>query len=129
MDILVPGSATTLNLPHIPPSEVVQINGVAVVSLSALLLLKLKGWDDHRNSERVDYQMKARVDAYDLSEMLQLAVAARASVHDVMGWLDEVFLEKSAERVGEFNKEFGWLRTFWELFGYEFVTSSLMPVN
>ena len=56
IDILVPGG--DLMIPHIPSQNVKRRDGLPVKPPLPLLLIKLQGWMDHRDSDRLDFQEK-----------------------------------------------------------------------
>ncbi|TCD70778.1 hypothetical protein EIP91_001809 [Steccherinum ochraceum] len=69
VDILIPG---IMNLPMLPTSSFVRIDNLPVLPFSALLLMKVQGWSDHRKSERSDYRLKQHQDAKDVNELLAI---------------------------------------------------------
>jgi hypothetical protein len=80
VDILVP---PTLNLPAISASERYHINNIPVMPIFELLVMKTRGWRDHRNSYRADYRAKESADVSDI-----FALLARAKQQNV-SYIDE----------------------------------------
>ncbi|KAF9035323.1 hypothetical protein BDZ89DRAFT_1130377 [Hymenopellis radicata] len=79
LDILIPG---LLEIPRIPQEHVVLCSHVTfslpVMPLFPLLLLKLRGWDDHRNARAAHLHAKTGDDIKDIDELLAMAVARQA---------------------------------------------------
>lgn len=95
VDILVPG---VLNIPFVDSWRIQHIDGLPVLPLFALLLMKLQGWSDHRASSRSDMQAKQYTDLRDLSQLV--AIAYRNGEHlDNAQWLPNDFLEAAKQRV------------------------------
>jgi hypothetical protein len=80
VDILVPPA---LKLPKFIESEVDRIDGIPVMPLFDLLVMKTQGWWDHRTSSRRDWQDKESVDVSDI-----MALLWRARVEEV-SYVDE----------------------------------------
>lgn len=70
VDILRPG---VMNIPDVPINRLVNIDGIPLIPLFTLLILKLEAWNDHRNAYKYYVRMKRHVDATDLEELLPLA--------------------------------------------------------
>ncbi|KAH9017347.1 hypothetical protein EDB83DRAFT_2571340 [Lactarius deliciosus] len=77
VDILVaPGE---LGLPKIKSYEQNRIAGIPVMPLFALLIMKTKGWWDHRISSRWDFRAKERADVTDIDALLNRALEEEVS--------------------------------------------------
>lgn len=87
IDILVPGF---LDIPSIPVSSVVTLHNLPVMPLLPLLLMKLRGWDKHLNSPRQDHQKKQYVDAWDVYQLLRLAVSQGVNAADTQNLPEDV---------------------------------------
>ncbi|KAJ3536286.1 hypothetical protein NM688_g6859 [Phlebia brevispora] len=98
VDILVPG---ILNIPSVPSHHILRIDGLPVMPLIALLLLKLQGWEDHRTSSRWDMQQKQYVDVRDINQLLQIAVGRGENVRNAT-WLPQDFITTGQERLNRF---------------------------
>lgn len=116
VDILIPG---VLNIPHIPSTRIVHIDGLPVLPFMALLLLKLQGWSDHRASGRSDMWEKQYVDVRDINQMLGIAATRGEDVNDET-WLPKDFLEVARARVVRFVEYFR-QPARWERIGFEVV--------
>ena len=79
VDILVP---PTLGLPEIRSYDVVYIHRIPVMPLFDLLVMKLQGWWEHRNSSRTDYQAKESADVDDINALLDRADTENLSYDD-----------------------------------------------
>ncbi|EPS93281.1 hypothetical protein FOMPIDRAFT_1136505 [Fomitopsis schrenkii] len=90
VDILVPG---ILNIPNIPPWLIKHKLGLPVMSLLPLLMMKLQGWTDHRDSRRSDFQAKQHVDVEDIEELLSIACRTGTCIggHS-LNWLPSDFI-------------------------------------
>jgi hypothetical protein len=77
VDILVPG---TMGLPWIRASRIESVLlrntllSLPCMPLEALLLMKLRGWSDHRHSDRSDFQGKIPADENDIDQLLDICV-------------------------------------------------------
>lgn len=67
-----------------------------------LLILKLQGWDDHRESTRTDMRAKQYVDIRDISQLLRIAVGQGASVESASEWLPADFVDAGRERLARY---------------------------
>ena len=116
VDILVPG---IMNIPHVPPEQIVWVNRLPVLPLIVLLLLKLQGWSDHRASTRSDYQQKQYVDIRDLSQLV--VTAAREGVRlDNATWLPDTFISRGREHFALFLRIVRPAQTsYWRDIGFE----------
>lgn len=116
VDILVP---PTLDIPHVPGRRLKIISDLPVMPLIPLLLLKLQGWSDHRESHRDDMQMKQYVDVEDISELLQIAIDRNQDIRqDNLGWLPEQMREDAQDRVWDFVQEYPHMADNWVLVGF-----------
>jgi len=104
VDILIPGNK---GIPRIPRGRIMYtyIPGVPVMPLLALLLLKLQGWVDHRDSPRRDYQAKQHVDVEDIIELLDIVLEAGVGL-GTEKWMPRAFVRRAEWRVDEFVTEF-----------------------
>ena len=70
LDILVP---PTLGLPKIRASEAIPINGIPVMPVFDLLIMRTQGWWEHRISSRDDFKNKVKNDVYEIFALLKCA--------------------------------------------------------
>ena len=71
LDILVP---PTLGLPKITVSEAIPINGIPVMPVFDLLIMRTQGWWEHRISSRSDFRKKVNNDVSEIFALLQCAM-------------------------------------------------------
>ena len=70
IDVLVP---PTIGLPNIMYSEAILIKGIPVMPIFDLLAMKAVGWWERRNSDRKDFNAKAKNDVRDILALLERA--------------------------------------------------------
>lgn len=118
VDILLPG---ILDIPFVPASQIVytHVPDVPVMPLVAVILLKLQGWTDHRDSDRDDFQEKQHVDIDDIWDMLYIWVRGHSdeTVHTER-WMPYEFVEAAKGRVEEFIEECPDSEDHWRLMGF-----------
>ncbi|KAJ8473054.1 hypothetical protein ONZ51_g8102 [Trametes cubensis] len=116
VDILVP---PTLNIPHVPGRRIKIISDLPLMPLIPLLLLKLQGWSDHRESHREDMQEKQYVDVQDISELLEIAIDRGQDVRqDNLGWIPEQLRQDAQDRVWDFVEEYPDTAENWMMVGF-----------
>lgn len=98
VDILIPG---ILDIPHVDRHRIVRVNDLPVIPLIVLLLLKLKGWSDHRASSRSDFQQKQYVDVRDINQLLMI-VADKGEDVRTATWLPQAFVDAGQERLNRY---------------------------
>ncbi|KAH9835002.1 uncharacterized protein C8Q71DRAFT_812587 [Rhodofomes roseus] len=119
VDILIPGVVTTLNIPPVPPEHIQTRDGIPVLPIISLLLLKLQGWDDHRNSPEGRMRAKQGLDVRDVRELLTIARRTRAHLRsDNMMWLPYEHIRKAQDRVFQFTMHFPKTEQLWEHVGF-----------
>ncbi len=99
VDILIPG---ILELPYVSPGRFVHVDGMALMPIIPLLMLKLKAWDDHRVSGRIDFRQKQYVDIRDINSLLQIAVDRGASLNVDSTYLSLDFVQAAKDRLTKF---------------------------
>ena len=117
VDILIPGA---LNVPFVPINLVVHIQDMPLMPLFAVLLLKLQGWTDHRDSEREDWQEKQYVDVDDIMELLKIIVNNHP--YQIVGhqrWVPHSMILAAQERVDEFVREQPGTKSGWLYIGFK----------
>jgi Nucleotidyl transferase AbiEii toxin, Type IV TA system len=116
IDILVP---PTLKLPEIQDSERIHFNNIPVMPIFDLLVMKTKGWFDHRLSDREDYRAKGITDVSDIIALLRRAeeegVSYDNEVHETRH--SEVFMRYAANLVKLFVRFHG-RRHQWQALGF-----------
>ncbi|KAK7038858.1 hypothetical protein VNI00_010488 [Paramarasmius palmivorus] len=123
VDILLPGRATDLDIPVIPKRLVdypQPYNDIPVMPILPLLLMKLRGWVDHRHSKEGRFQYKVRQDVTDIEEMLDITIDEYEVELSTEGdWLPRKFVRDSEERVEEYVRKFPSSRRRWQLIGFD----------
>lgn len=119
VDILVPGPGA-LNIPDIPVQRIVytHVPNIPVMPLLAMLLLKLQGWTDHRDSTRRDMREKQYVDVEDIDQMLEIAVESYGVRLREERWLPSWFIRRGRNRVKEYVEEFPESAEYWNQIGF-----------
>lgn len=123
VDILTPGS---LNIPYIPRGRIVHLNDLPVMPLMPLLLMKLQGWSDHRDSSRPDFQDKVPVDVEDILDLLQIACDKPYCRLSRSTWLPQTFLDLAQSRIEEFvDEESGESAGYWQTLEFDVWASQM----
>ena len=118
VDILIPG---TLNIPSVPKNLIVHIQGMPLMPLFAVLLLKLQGWTHHRDSTQMDFRMKQFVDKTDIKELLKIIVDNYPDeTVNHQRWVPSSMIPAAQKRVDEFvlvlpETKSGWLHIGFEV--------------
>jgi hypothetical protein len=101
VDVLVP---PTLGLPEVCSSDVVDIDGIPVMPLFDLLVMKLQGWWDHRNSSRPVFRAKESADITDIYALLDCADMENLSYDDEVDSYrhEEEFIDHALDLVQRF---------------------------
>lgn len=99
VDILIPG---ILEIPQISPRRFAHVGGLPLIPIITLLILKLKGWDDHRQSGRSDFRLKQYVDIRDINQLLAIVVEAGANLNSDRVYLPSEFVQQAEERLTKF---------------------------
>ncbi|KAI0649671.1 hypothetical protein C8Q79DRAFT_338513 [Trametes meyenii] len=117
VDILVPG---ILNIPFVPRRRIKVILQLPVMPLIPLLLLKLQGWSDHRESYRADMQEKQYVDVEDIDELLQIAIdRGQSAWQDNLNWVPRELLDGAQQHVYDYVAEYPDSSEDWEAIGFD----------
>jgi len=116
VDILVP---PTLNLPLISASETCRISNIPVMPIFDLLVMKVQGWWDHRNSRRADYRAKESADISDVFALLKQAKQENVSYDDEFdeGRHSPEFMSRAGILVNRFVNVYGRVRQ-WRALGF-----------
>ncbi|KAG6853415.1 hypothetical protein C0991_004583 [Blastosporella zonata] len=104
IDILIPGLLSIPNIPANKISFIEPFQDIPVVPFFALLLLKLRGWTDHRVDDRRHMRDKVKVDERDIDELLELSKKYQPHV-DKEEWLPTWFMHEARERVYEYMQK------------------------
>jgi hypothetical protein len=119
VDILVPG---IMNIPAIPDRDIIWFDNRAFPSipLLPLLLLKLQGWDDHRNASfrRPDLIIKQYVDVGDINALLLIAQVKGVHRTDGVPTLPSSFLHAADLRVRQYVQYFPSSANHWRAIGF-----------
>ena len=121
VDILQPG---IMNIPLISTDKIEYINNLPVMPFSLNLLMKLQGWEDHKNSPKFHHNQKQFMDINDLNRMLPIAVA-RGAKPRMETWIPEDFIRIAEIRVKEYVRLYDNSRKHWEHLGFETQVSEL----
>ncbi|KZT63091.1 hypothetical protein DAEQUDRAFT_238435 [Daedalea quercina L-15889] len=119
VDILIPGPVTNLNIPLVPLAYIQTRDGIPVLPVLPLLLLKLQGWDDHRNHSEGRMRAKQGLDVRDVRELL--AIVRRAGIQlrsDSLKWLPYEHIRKAQDRVFEYTMHFPKTEQSWGDVGF-----------
>jgi len=84
--------------------------------LLAVILLKLKGWDDHRDDSNRAKREKQYVDAEDIDEMLDIAIEEGCHLRDER-WMPKWFKGNARSRLTNFVEEYPETKERWEEIG------------
>ena len=126
VDVLLPGPVTNLNIPPVPPAYIETRGGIPVLPLIPLLLLKLQGWDDHRNHEEGRMRAKQGSDVRDIRELLAIVRQAGVELRsESMRWLPYEYIRKAQDRIFQFTMRFPRTEPAWESVG--FASYSALP--
>lgn len=99
IDLLVPG---VMDLPNIPMEYIRNLKGLPVAPLRAILLSKLKAWDDHRNADRAFMREKQYTDIQDITYLLTRANNLRLSSFR-QNWISKEYLRQSQDRAKSYR--------------------------
>ena len=117
VDVLLPG---TLNIPFVPTNLVVRILDIPLMPLFAVLLLKLQGWTDHRDSMQMDMRLKRYVDVDDIDKLLKIIVDKYPDqIVDRQRWVPESMIPAAQKRVNEFVLEQPGTKSSWLYIGFK----------
>ncbi|KAI0072461.1 hypothetical protein K474DRAFT_375570 [Panus rudis PR-1116 ss-1] len=100
VDVLTPG---VMNIPIISSDRIVKVSRLPVMPLIPLLLLKLQAWDDHRKSDRSDFQAKGPADVNDVLQSVAICRSQwKRLTHPVACYLSSPFIDAGKIRVMKF---------------------------
>ncbi|KAL0957904.1 hypothetical protein HGRIS_000085 [Hohenbuehelia grisea] len=125
VDILTPG---VLDIPDMPSTRIHysrRFPGLPILPFVVLILLKLKGWTDHRDSDEPHYRAKRPADEDDINELLELIPDTEededGSLLDVEwpDWIPDRFVEDSAARISEYVEVFPETMSAWRQIGFQ----------
>ncbi|KAG6895233.1 hypothetical protein C0992_002475 [Termitomyces sp. T32_za158] len=118
VDILVPGRLSIPRIPLWTISDMGPFEDIPVVPFLVLLLLKLRGWTDHRVDRRRYMRDKVEVDEEDIDELLKLAVEDYEAHLDEERWLPKWFVREMRGRVQEYIEELPYSDRYWQRLGF-----------
>ncbi|KAK7038868.1 hypothetical protein VNI00_010498 [Paramarasmius palmivorus] len=123
VDVLHPGRASKLKIPTIHKRLVEYpepYGDIPVMPILPLLLMKLKGWVDHRRSSKPYEQKKVGQDVGDIDGLLEIVVDEYGVEMDSEGsWLPRKFVRASKKRVGEYVNKFPRSAQRWRKIGFD----------
>ena len=102
-----------MDLPYIHPDYIIKIDKLPCAPLHLLLLHKLQGWDDRRQSARPDWLAKLPGDVRDISDLLRIANRAGLNLTKGRPYISDSFRSASCERVIEFSDEYPEYMSLW----------------
>ncbi|KAJ3548212.1 hypothetical protein NMY22_g1339 [Coprinellus aureogranulatus] len=119
VDILLPGPEF-LSIPRLDSEEIyyTQRSRMPLIPLLTLILLKVRGWSNHRSDHRQRMQDKVPQDEEDLEEMLEIAKNKNARVENEEGLWEDWFSEEAMEWVSEYIDEFPLSEYDWADIGF-----------
>ncbi|EEB94086.1 hypothetical protein MPER_07166, partial [Moniliophthora perniciosa FA553] len=119
VDLLIPG---VMNIPNVPSDRVYADNALSwpLMPFVPLLMLKLQGWTDHKESPKSHMRAKQYVDIIDVLGLLELAEAQYADkkLSEEESWLPESFVNAARDRVKDFVEEYPASSQSWEAIGF-----------
>ena len=115
IDILVPG---VMDLPNIHPDYIVKIDRLPCAPLALLLLHKLQGWDERRNSRRPDFLAKIPGDVQDIAYLLRIANQRGLNITKPKPYITDSFRSISYERIIEFSYQHQEYASLWMGLGF-----------
>jgi len=105
VDILLPGPQY-LDIPFVPREDITYTkrSRTPLMPLLTLILMKLKGWEDHRTDHRARMREKADQDVRDIAELLYIALqkGQLLQFEDEAHLWSEWFWERGQERIREY---------------------------
>ncbi|KAF8219289.1 hypothetical protein L208DRAFT_767547 [Tricholoma matsutake] len=116
VDILTPG---VLSIPNIPVQRILyqdKFPDIPITPFLCLLLLKLRGWVDHREDSRQYMRDKVPMDEGDIEELLDLAVEHEVHLRKER-WMPKWFVEEARERIAEYVQVFPYSASDWREIG------------
>jgi hypothetical protein len=87
-----------MNIPNVPVERVLLIDGLPVMPLIPLILLKLQAWEDHRKALQSWQRAKQWVDSEDLGRLLPIAAHRKDNLKNEM-WIPESFVRAAKVRL------------------------------
>ncbi|KAK7038857.1 hypothetical protein VNI00_010487 [Paramarasmius palmivorus] len=131
VDLLIPG---VMNIPRVPSNRVsfsaithddIHSNNNAswswpLMPFIPLLMLKLQGWTDHKNSPKSHMRPKQYVDISDVLKLLELARGRYSdqTLSKDESWLPESFVTAARDRVKLFIEEYPGSKEDWAAVGF-----------
>ncbi|GJE93051.1 hypothetical protein PsYK624_092100 [Phanerochaete sordida] len=113
VDILQPG---IMNIPSIPSEHIISIDGLPVMPLIPLIILKLQAWEDHRDATKSYLNSKQHTDAADLARLLPIAIRRGDNVRRE-SWLPQTFVEAARRRLKRYLGHFPAQAQEWKQIG------------
>ena len=93
--------SNAMAIPSVPSHHIELVEGLPVMPLAGVLLLKLQAWQNHRDAAQECVNLKQHVDAADIQQMLRVALARRVRPAKE-DWLPEMALTAGRKRVALF---------------------------
>lgn len=93
--------SNAMAIPSVPSHHIELVEGLPVMPLAGVLLLKLQAWQDHCDSAQEYANLKQHVDAADIRQMLRAALTCRMRPAKE-DWLPDMIVTAGRERVALF---------------------------
>ena len=112
-----------MDIPWIPEGrfEWFKNKALPVMPLLPLLLMRLKTWDDHRNSPYENVQEKQHTDVKDLRQLLAIAIKERSNYavqRKDAHWLPNSFVTASEGRLRNLKSLYPDMNDQWAFLGF-----------
>jgi len=125
VDILTPG---ILDIPDMPAHRILFLEafpGIPVVPYVVLILLKLRGWTDDRDSSEARFRAKKSIDEADINELLSImpGLSIYEEGWDLLDversdWMPEWFQSNGEARIAEFVEVYPDTAWYWREMGF-----------
>lgn len=108
-----------MNIPSVPRDKVLRIDGLPVMPLIPLILLKLQAWQDHRSAFKAYLSSKQWTDVSDLRILLPIAIRRGDSLKKETHWVPVSFTSAAKERIGWYLESYRDQAGLWKQIGVE----------
>ena len=117
VDVLKPG---VMNIPNMDSDEITYSSSdhLPMMPLLVVFLLKLQGWEDHKNAYREYLKEKAEIDAKDINYLLPLVAKSEEKLQS-MPWIPRGFISRAESRVKRYVLEYEDSREYWSIIGFD----------
>ncbi|OCH83898.1 hypothetical protein OBBRIDRAFT_799534 [Obba rivulosa] len=128
VDVLLPG---IMNIPRVPDDRIIYQNDLPVMPLLPLLMLKLQGWEDHRNHQEMYMRRKQHSDVSDVRGLLKIARQQGVHLADAAHvWIPPLLINETKRRVILWTEKIGSTEsTKWKALGFGRPPQSTISAN